>query len=95
MELICRIEDQMALTEREFTDTQGMPQKFASMGFLLSHGGTRVYAEMVQEQAHACPQLPRNCYYVANLSVRARKWQDAQGADRYENRIVINSLTVL
>lgn len=96
MELIVRIQNQGALEEREFTNKQTLQtEKFAAMPFVLQHGGETIYAEMIQEQARKQAVLDPNYYYVASLSMQARPWTDQQGKQRYENRVVLNRISVL
>jgi hypothetical protein len=95
MEIICRITDQQALTEREYTTQQGSVEKFATMGFVLQAGSETLYAEMVQEQARKQGTLSKDFYYKATISATARTWQDQQGQSRYENRLTLTKMAVL
>ena len=96
MELIVRIQEQGALQEREYQNRQtGSMEKFASMPFVLSHGGDTIFAEAVQELARKMSALYRDYYYLATLQVQARPWTDQQGVQRYENRVVLTKLCVL
>lgn len=95
MEIICRITDQQALTEREYTTQQGTTEKFASMGFVLQAGSETLYAELVQEQARKQGTLSKDFYYKATLSLQARPWTDQRGQQRYENRITLTRIAVL
>ena len=95
MEIICRITDQQALTEREYTTQQGSVEKFATMGFVLQAGSETLYAEMVQEQARKQGTLSKDFYYKATLRVQARPWTDQQGQQRWENRITLAQIAVL
>ena len=95
MELICRITDQQALTEREYTTPQGSVEKFASMGFLLQSGSETIYAEMVQEQARKQGALSKDFYYKATLQLQARPWTDNHQQQRYENRITLTKIAAL
>ena len=95
MELIVKIIRQGALQEREYTNKQGVTEKFASMPFVLQHGSDTYYCEMVQEQARKQGKLDPNYYYVATLSSQARAWQDQSGAERYETRITLNRISPL
>ena len=96
MELIVRIQKQGALEEREYQNrTTGAMEKFASMPFVLSHGGETFRAEMVQEQARKQGTLDPNYYYVATIHLEARPWTDQQGKQRYENRITLTKIAVL
>ena len=95
MEIICRIIEQQALQEREYTTQQGTKEKFASMGFVLQSGGETIFAEMVQEQARKQGELPKDYYYKATLQTYARPWTDQQGQQRYENRVTLTKIAVL
>ncbi len=96
MELTVRIQEQLPLQEREYYNNRtGSNEKFASMGFLLSHGTDTFYAEMIQEQARAAAQYAKNCYYVAHINFASRPWTDQQGVERFENRLTLTSLAVL
>ncbi len=96
MEIICRIIEQGALQEREYTNQQtGTTEKFASMGFVLQSGGDTFFAEMVQEQARKQGQLSRDFYYKAAVALQARPWTDQQGQQRYENRLTLTRICVL
>ena len=95
MELICRIQEQGALQEREYTTQQGTVEKFASMGFLLQSGSESVYAEMVQEQARRQGVLSKDYYYKATIAATTREWKDQQGQTHYENRLTLTKIAVL
>ena len=96
MELIVRIQDQHALQEREYVNKQtNLPEKFASMGFILQHGDCTFYAEMIQEHARKAGALSKDFYYVATLQAQARPWEDQQGGMRFENRLTLTKLCVL
>ncbi len=96
MELIVRIQEQGALQEREYQNRQsGAMEKFATMPFVLIHGGDTLFAEMVQDQARRQATLSQDFYYVAKLQLQARPWTDQQGVQRYENRIVLTSMCPL
>ena len=95
MEIICRIIEQQALQEREYTTQQGTKEKFASMGFVLQSGGETIFAEMVQEQARKQGELSKDYYYKATLQANARPWTDQQGQQRYENRVTLTKIAVL
>ena len=96
MELIVRIQEQGALQEREYQNRQtGAMEKFASMPFVLSHGGDVFYAEMIQEQARRQTELSKDFYYVATLQAQVRPWDDQQGGKHYENRLTQTKLCVL
>ncbi|MCR5678903.1 MAG: hypothetical protein K6G08_01655 [Prevotella sp.] len=95
MEIICRVKDQGACQEREYTAQNGNKETFASMPFLLESGGDTMYAEMIQEQARKQGQLSKDYYYKVQLQLAARPWQDQQGSTRYENRITITKIAVL
>lgn len=96
MELIVRIMEQQALQEREYVNSKtGLSEKFATVGFVLQHGDSTLYAEMIQEQARRVGTLAKDFYYVASLTAQARSWTDQQGALRYENRLTLSKLNVL
>ena len=95
MEIICRIAEQSALQEREYTTQQGTKEKFASMGFLLQSGSESVYAEMVQEQARRQGVLSKDYYYKATIAATAREWKDQQGQTHYENRLTLTKIATL
>ena len=95
MEIICRIAEQSALQEREYTTQQGTTERFASMGFILQSGSESIYAEMVQEQARRQGMLSKDFYYKASLQLSARPWTDQQGQQRWENRITITKIATL
>ena len=96
MELIVRIQEQGALQEREYQNKQtGAMEKFASMLFLLTHGGDSIVAEAIQEQARKQGTLSKDYYYLATLQMQARPWTDQNGVQRYETRVTITKLTVL
>ncbi len=95
MELICRIIEQGALQEREYTTQQGTREKFASMGFLLQSGSDTLYAELVQEQARKQAALSKDYYYKVQLQTQHRPWNDQQGQLRHENRVTLTKIAVL
>ena len=96
MEIICRIQEQGALQEREYTNqTTGTTEKFASMPFILQSGGDTIFAEMLQEQARKQGALSKDYYYKASLQLSARPWTDQQGQRRVENRVTLSKICVL
>ena len=98
MELICRIIEQHPLQQRQYTDRQGQPQVFTSMGFTLASGTDTLYAELTGEDAMAqAGQQPasKDYYYKLNLSARAESWDAQDGSRRHGTRIYINKLSVL
>ena len=46
MEKLVMIKEQLALSERNYTDRNGQPQVFASVGFVLTDGIDTFYAEV-------------------------------------------------
>lgn len=95
MEIIVRIKEELPLTEREFTNRNGMVEKFASKGLILQSGGETIYCELLQENARNCGNLDKNFYYKAQLQVNARDWEDSNHQRRWENRIIVKSLAIL
>jgi hypothetical protein len=95
MEIICRIQMQGNLQEREYQTQQGTQEKFATMPFVLASGGETLYVEMVQEQARKQGALDPNYYYKATIAATARPWTDQQGQQRWENRLVLTKIAVL
>ena len=96
MEIICRIVKQLHLQEREFDNRQtGQREKFATMGFVLQSGSDRLYAEMVQEQARRQATLDYNYLYKACLKPGVHTWTDQGGQERYETRVVLQSITLM
>ena len=103
MELIVGIVEQYELKERTYQDKQTMQQKtFASRGFILSHGADRFYCEMVEEDARQYVKLVPNIdfpsgarvtrQFVATINSRVRKWNDQNGEERFENRLILSKL---
>lgn len=97
MEIIVRIKEQGALVEREFTNRDGMQEKFAVVPFVLTHGGDSFFAEMVQENARKVGSvtLSKDYYYLASLTCSVREWTDKENKVHKEPRIVLNKLIVL
>lgn len=96
MEIICRIQQQDALEEREYESRQtGNREKFASMGFHLVSGGDSLYCEMIQEQARKQVELSKDFYYKATLSFTERTFTDKNGKTRYENSLMLTKICVL
>ena len=95
MEIIVRIKEQGVLKEREFTNRDGVAEKFASVPFVLTHGSDVFFAEMVQDVARKAGTLSKDYYYVASLSCTAREWTDKNNETRYENRFILNKLSIL
>ena len=46
MEKLVMIREQLPLQERNYTDRNGQPQVFASVGFVLTDGTDTFYAEL-------------------------------------------------
>ncbi len=95
MELICRIQMQSALQEREITTRQGQKEMFAPMPFLLVRGDETFFAEMIQEQERKQCQLDVNYYYKAQLQPTVTTWRDQQGVERFTNQLRLTKITVL
>ena len=96
MQIICRIQEQLPLQEREYDNRQtGQREKFASMGFKLACGDESFYAEMVQEQARKQPQLDKQYYHVANVRLRERSWQDTSGQIHHQTDVQLLSIAPL
>ena len=95
MELICRIIEQHPLQKRDYTDRNGQPQTFNSVGFVLANGVDTLYAELTGEQAVNLGTYATDCYYKAELSLRTDRWTDQQGCTRYGTRAYINRLSIL
>lgn len=81
MEIIVRIERQDALVEREYTSREGGKKLFASVGFVLVHGNSRLYAIAVEEMArHLNSNKPEpQYYYVADVDFETRDYQSDKG----------------
>lgn len=95
MELVCRIIEQGVLNEREFTNRDGNPERFASMPFTLQHGSDVIYAEMVQDTARKMGQLDKAYFYVATLNFQVRKYTDKDGRERFETRAICSKIVFL
>ena len=94
MEIICRVIEQHPLQEREYT-RNGIPGKFASMGFLLQSGDDQLYCEMVQESARQQGTLSKDFYYKATLNARVRDWTDSNHQTRHEQGLTLVKIAVL
>ena len=92
MEIISRIIEQLPLEEREYTDKNGQPQKFHSVGFVLGSGVDTFFAELTGEAALAAGTFDPNCYYKADLSLRVDRWTDQTGKTRFGTRMYINRI---
>jgi hypothetical protein len=95
MEIICRIQAQGDLQEREYQTRQGSTEKFATMPFVLASGGDTFYCEMVQEQARKQGKLDNSYYYKATIAAKAQPWNDQQGQQRWENRLALTKICML
>ena len=91
MELLVKIQSQGALTERDVDNNEtGMKVKFASKPFILQHGADTIYAEMIQENARACPYIDTSKLYYADLKLTAAKSTDQNGKVWMKTRVTIN-----
>ena len=95
MELICRILKQHPLQTRQYTDRNGQPQTFTSVGLNLASGTDTLYAEITGEQAVKCATMSQDYYYKVDLSARAETWTDQQGQERNGTRLYVNRIATL
>lgn len=95
MEIICRIVEQGALTQRAYTDRQGQQQTFTSMPFVLASGQDTLFAELTGEAATKQAACSKDYYYKADLSLRADRYTTQQGEERQSTRIYINRIAPL
>lgn len=95
MEIICRIVEQGALTQRRYTDRQGQEQTFTSMPFVLASGTDTLYAELTGEAAAKQGPASKDYYYKADLQLRADRYTTQQGEERQSTRIYINRIAPL
>ena len=92
MELFVTIIEQRPLQSRPYTDSQGQNRVFYSKGFVLSNGIDEFYAEMVGDMARDSGEYDKNTYHTMQGYIKARSYQDKNGATRYENQIIITKM---
>ena len=91
MEKLMTIKQAFGLTERNYTDRNGIPALFSSRGFILSDGIDTVYAEAVGDHAKSIANVnyaPGSTYRI-QMQVCAREWKDKEGLTHYSNDVRI------
>ncbi len=86
------IKEQLALSERNYTDRNGQPQVFASVGFVLTDGIDTFYAELTGDRARACPTLDKTTLHWVQTEMTCRTWNDNAGIMRYATEVRINKI---
>lgn len=89
MEKTLQIVQQGALTERQYTDRNGVPQVFASRGFILTDGIDTFYAEATGDYARSLGQFDTSLLHRTQLQMYFREYKDKDGNTRYTNEIRI------
>lgn len=85
------------LAEREFTDHQGVKQRFYSKGFLLQADFGQFYAEAIQETALSLDKAeikPGMCGF-ARVYFSAREYSAQNGTARYSNDVTLAQLSIV
>lgn len=98
MEIICRVIWQSDLKVRPYEDKVTHEQRqFKTVAVRLQCGADTIHAEAVQDQAEYLQQYPLSAgvYYVAYLSVTARSFIDAQGAERWQTEFRLQRILTL
>lgn len=85
------------LAEREFTDHQGVKQRFYSKGFLLQADFGQFYAEAVQETALSLDKadIKAGMCGFARVYFSSREYNTQNGAARYSNDVTISQLSIV
>ena len=93
MEKTMKIQKLLPIQDRQYTDQQGQPRVFTSMGFVLTDGVDTIYAEATGDYARSLVgHVNEGDTVRTQLSTGVRDWQDQQGQTRYENKVFINNI---
>ena len=91
-----KIQKLLPIQDRQYTDQQGQPRVFTSMGFVLTDGVDTIYAEATGDYARSLVgHLNEGDMVRAQLSMSVRDWTDQQGQARYENRVYASTIKKL
>ena len=89
MEKLVMIREQLPLQERNYTDRNGQPQVFASVGFVLTDGTDTFYAELTGDRARACQTLDKTTFHSVQCEMGCREFTDRDGIVRHSTEIRI------
>ena len=91
MEKLMTIKQAFGLTERNYTDRNGIPALFSSRGFILSDGIDTVYAEATGDYARNIAKVDYTIgsTYRIQMQVCPRAWKDKDGLTHYSNDVRI------
>lgn len=87
MEKLVTIKEQLPLSERQYTDRNGQPQLFASVGFVFTDGIDTFYAEMTGDRARALGTLDKERAYRVQCEMKERQFADRDGLVRHATDI--------
>lgn len=92
MEKYVTILHQFPLQSRTYTDRDGQAKVFHSRGFHLTDGIDEFYAEIQGDGAAASGEFDPNATHRVQCFLKARKYTDKNGAERFDNQVVITKL---
>lgn len=95
MEIICRVEEQGALVENEFTAKDGSKKKKETMRFKLKCGSDSFYADMVFENARNQGVVDKSCLYKATIYLEGVSGESEDHRSWSTTRITLIRLCVL
>ena len=93
MEKSMKIKTLLAIQDRQYTDQQGQPRVFTSMGFVLTDGIDTIFAEATGDYARSLVGFLNEGDMVrVQLSMSVHDWKDQQGQTRYEVKAYISTI---
>ncbi len=92
MEKYVTILHQYPLLSRTYTDRDGQTKIFHSRGFHLTDGIDEFYAEIQGEGAVNAGEFAPDRIHRVQCFLKARKYTDKNGAERFDNQVVITKL---
>ena len=95
MEVLAFVTEVGALSERQYTDSQGQPQVFAERYIGLNTGLSTLYAALTGDAARRAPGFEQGNAVRADLSMRARTFDTKDGQRRYQTDVYIDKIAKL
>ena len=94
MEKSVMIIKQHPLESRQYTRRDGQQDTYNSVGFELTDGIDRFYAEATGELALSLQQpLDTSTMHRIQGRMACRQWQDKEGRTRFENAVIITRIS--
>lgn len=94
MEKTVMIIKQHPLESRRYTRRDGQQDTFNSVGFELTDGIDRFYAEATGELALTLQKpLDTTTMHRVQGRMACRQWQDKEGKARFENTVIISGIS--